>query len=600
VTLDSLGTWRRTSYCGEIRGTDSGKTVIIMGWVHRIRDHGGVIFIDLRDRAGIAQVVCNPTMAAQVHEKAQELHNEYVIAVRGTVAPRPEGTVNADLPTGDVEVMAEELRIIAPSATLPFQIDDDSPLTEQLRLTYRYLDLRRPSTAACFTLRHKATQAVREFFCREGFLELETPFLTKSTPEGARDYVVPSRVNPGSFYALPQSPQLFKQLFMVAGMDRYFQIVRCFRDEDLRADRQPEFTQIDVEMSFVDRDDVMDVAEAMMVHLFSACGKGELPRPFPRITYADAMERYGSDKPDLRFDLPMIDCSDLVASSEFKVFREVVAGGGEVRGLNLPDADALSRSEIDSLVVYAQEQGAAGMAWIRVKEGGEWQSPLAKFFSDAEKAAIMERLGAKVGSLMLFMADKPDAARRILGAVRLEIGRRRGLMGEGTWAPLWVLDFPLVEYDAEEKRYIAMHHPFTSPMEEDVPLLATDPLRARARAYDMVMNGQEVGGGSIRIHTREVQAKLFELLGHSEEEAKVKFGFLLQALEFGAPPHGGIAFGFDRLVAMIAGVGSIRDVIPFPKTQKAFCPLTSAPSTIDAKQLRELSLKTTLPAAEKK
>ncbi|MFN2368278.1 MAG: aspartate--tRNA ligase [Desulfurivibrionaceae bacterium] len=589
--MESMGALKRTHFCNDLGQAEVGEEVTLMGWVLRRRDHGGVIFIDLRDRFGITQVVFNPELNSEVHDKAHAVRSEWVLAVRGTVAPRPEGMVNAKLKTGEIEIMVDELRILNKSKTPPFPLDEDIEVSDNLRLKYRYIDMRRPQMAEALVLRHKACQAMRAYLNEENFLEVETPILTRSTPEGARDYLVPSRVNPGRFYALPQSPQLFKQLLMIGGIDRYYQIVRCFRDEDLRADRQPEFTQIDMELSFIDEEDIYRVAEGMIRRLFKETKGLALTTPFKRMTYHEAMERFGTDRPDVRFGLELIDLTGIVENCGFKVFRAVVEGGGMVKSINAKGCAAFSRKDLDDLTEYAGNFGAKGLAWVKVKEDGEWQSPIAKFFTDEERAEMAAALAAETGDLLFFVADKPAVVHGALAELRLELARRLDLREEGSFNFLWITDFPLLEYDHNEKRHVAVHHPFTSPAEEDMALLDSDPGRIRSRAYDLVLNGTEIGGGSIRIHQQEVQEKVFQVMGISKEEATDKFDFLLQALELGAPPHGGIAFGLDRLMMIISGRDSIRDVIAFPKTQKASCPMTEAPAPVARKQLTELSLR---------
>jgi aspartyl-tRNA synthetase len=585
---------KRTVYCGRLRPEHIGQEVVLCGWVHRRRDHGGLVFVDLRDREGLAQVVINPEGSVEAHAKADALRAEYVLSVRGTVRRRPEGTENPNLPTGEVEVAAAELTVLNESKPIPFSLEDDADVAESVRLKYRYLDLRRPSVQSNFMLRARLARTVREYLFENGFLEIETPVLTKSTPEGARDYLVPSRVNPGMFYALPQSPQLFKQILMISGYDRYAQIVKCFRDEDLRADRQPEFTQIDAEMSFVDREDVFAMFEGMMARAFRDVLGRELPVPIPRLSYREAMDRFGVDKPDTRFGLEIFDCTEPLSKSGFRVFAEAAAKGGFIRGISVPGLAESSRSEIAALEEVAKIGGAAGLAWFKVAADG-LTSPLAKFFGEEQLAALRERAGAKPGDLLLLVADRFDVVCASLGRLRLHLGEKLGLIDPSRYDLLWVTDFPMFEWDAEEKRWAAMHHPFTSPLDEDLPLLDTDPGKARAKAYDMVLNGSEIGGGSIRIHRKDVQSKVFGLLSIGPEEARVKFGFLLEALEFGAPPHGGIAFGLDRLAMIFSGAGSLRDVIAFPKTQKATCLMTDAPSEVDARQLRELSIRVSAP-----
>jgi aspartyl-tRNA synthetase len=588
---DILGNWKRSHYCGDLRSEHIGQEVCLMGWVHRRRDHGGLIFIDLRDRTGIAQLALDPDRDPEAHAKAESLRNEFVVAAFGVVSPRPEGTVNPKMKTGEVEVAIRELRILSPAKTPPFMLDEFTEVAENLRLKYRYLDLRRESIQSNLIMRHKVAQTVRAYLAGNHFLEIETPVLTKSTPEGARDYLVPSRVNLGEFYALPQSPQLFKQLLMVSGFDRYFQIVRCFRDEDLRADRQPEFTQIDCELSFIDRDDVMRIMEGMIAAIFKAALDVDLALPMPRMSYDEVMHRYGVDNPDLRFEMELRDLTDLVKGSGFKVFADVAAQNGLVKALNVKNCATFSRKDLDDLAAFAGIYGAKGLAWVKILEDGAWQSPIAKFFSAAELQSVAETLDAAPGDLLLFIADTPRIANEALGRLRGHLGQRLGLTDPKNYQFVWVTDFPLLEWDGEQRRHVAVHHPFTAPLDEDILLLDSDPGKVRAKAYDLVLNGSEIGGGSIRIHNQAIQSRMFSLLGIGEEEARQKFGFLLDALEFGAPPHGGIAFGLDRIMMILTGAESIRDVIAFPKTQKATCLMSEAPGPVEEKQLRELGIR---------
>ena len=592
---ESFTGFKRTHYCGDLRAADIGNRVTVMGWVNSRRDHGGVIFIDLRDREGLLQVSFNPAVHKGSHEKAHSLRNEYVIAVRGTVAHRPEGTVNPDLKTGEVEILADELAILNESQTPPFELSDRIEASETLRLTHRYIDLRRPSIQQRFITRHRICQAVRNFLSGSGFIEVETPFLTKSTPEGARDYLVASRIEPGNFYALPQSPQLFKQILMLSGFDRYFQIVKCFRDEDLRADRQPEFTQVDMELSFVAEQDIQQILESMMQTLFRKILSEEVAVPFPCMTYQEAMERFGVDNPDTRYPLELQDITEAVRGSSFKVFSGAAEKGGVVKAIVVKNCTGFSRKDLDDMVDLARVHGAGGLIWIRMTPEG-WQSPVAKFLSEDEKAGISRQLGAGEGDLLLIVADASFAtACNALGNLRLHLIKKLGLSPSRRFGFTWVTRFPLLEFSADEKRWVAVHHPFTSPVEEDIDLLETDPGKVRARAYDLVLNGSEIGGGSIRIHRQDIQSRMFTLLGIGKEEADQKFGFLLNALKYGAPPHGGIALGLDRLVMLMTGADSIRDVIAFPKTQKASCPMSNAPSAVAKKQLRELHIRASLP-----
>lgn len=587
---DFLGDLRRTDYCGSLRPSDEGREVVVMGWVQRRRDHGGVIFVDLRDREGIIQVVFNPEINPEIHAKAHKIRSEFVLAVKGEVTKRPAESINPDLDTGEIEVLTKELRILSVSENPPFLIEDNGEISENVRLKYRYLDLRRPRLQKNLILRHKVAKAVRTYLDGQGFLEIETPVLTRSTPEGARDYLVPSRVNPGRFYALPQSPQLFKQLLMVSGFDRYFQIVRCFRDEDLRMDRQPEFTQIDIEMSFIGVEDIQRTMEEMMAFIFREVLDLDLPIPFPVLGYEDALDRYGTDKPDIRFGLELKEISDLVKESRFDIFREVIGKGGIVKGTTVKGGVSLSRSEVDNLVSFAQGYGAEGLSWVKLVSEG-WQSPIAKFFEESLRSAIAERMGAEEGDLMLFVAADRGLVNHTLANLRLHLGGKLDLIPPETYRFVWIRDFPLLEYSEEEGRFVAVHHPFTAPRDEDIPVLEDHPEDVRAKSYDLVLNGIEIGGGSIRNHLMEVQSTVFRKLGIGEEEAHRRFGFLMEALKYGPPPHGGIAFGFDRIVMILSGSESIREVIAFPKTQKATCSLTDAPTEVDPKQLDELSIK---------
>ena len=589
----------RSHYCGQVDETLIGQDVDVCGWVHRRRDHGGVIFIDLRDRDGLLQVVFDPDRA-EIFAEAERIRGEYVLAVKGLVRERPQGTVNPNMKTGQVEVLAHELVVLNRSETPPFHHDEQA--NEELRLKYRYLDLRREEMLDNLRLRHRVTMAMREFLDRDGFVDVETPMLTRATPEGARDYVVPSRTHPGKFFALPQSPQIFKQLLMMSGLDRYYQIVRCFRDEDLRADRQPEFTQLDVEMSFIDEAGVTGEMEGLIRHLFKTVLDVDLPTPFPRMTYAEAMQRFGSDKPDMRIDLELVEVSDLLAGVEFKVFAGPAKDPeGRVAALCLPSGNELTRREIDNYTAFVGRYGAKGLAYIKVNDvdtGRDGlQSPIMKFLPDDAVSGILERTAARSGDLIFFGADKARVVNDALGALRVKLGEDRGLVADG-WTPLWVIDFPMFEKDEKSGRWTALHHPFTAPSVNDADALRADPGNALSRAYDMVLNGSEIGGGSIRIHDQSIQSAVFDLLGISKEEADEKFGFLLRALEFGCPPHGGVAFGLDRIVMLMAGADSIRDVIAFPKTQSAHCPLTNAPGEVSAEQLKEAGIRLRAPRKE--
>ncbi|NLM57827.1 MAG: aspartate--tRNA ligase [Clostridium sp.] len=588
---ESIRGLKRTHMCAELGINDVGKNVTVMGWCHRTRNLGGVIFINIRDRSGIIQTVYNDESDPEIFEKAGTVRGEYVVAVSGVVSKRAPEAVNPEMATGEIEIIAKELRILSSAETPPMYIEENSDVNEATRLKYRYIDLRRPDMQRNLMLRHRISKIARDYYDEKGFLEIETPMLTKSTPEGARDYLIPSRVHPGKFFALPQSPQLFKQLLMVSGFDRYFQIVKCFRDEDLRADRQPEFTQIDLEMSFVNVDDVLSVNEEFIKRLFKEAINVDIETPLLRMPYKEAMERFGSDKPDIRFGLELVNVSDLVENCGFKVFSDAVKDGGSVRAINAKGCgEKFKRKEIDALVELVKTYKAKGMAWIVVEENG-LKSSITKFFSEDEMNAILQRVEAEPGDLICFVADKDQVVFDSLGQLRLEIARKLGLTDSKEFKLLWVTEFPLLEYDEEEKRYVAKHHPFTSPMDEDIELLDTDPGKVRAKAYDMVLNGNEIGGGSIRIHSQDLQSKMFKLLGFSEEDAWARFGFLLEAFKYGTPPHGGMAFGLDRLVMLMAGRSSIRDVIAFPKVQNASCLMSNAPDSVEPEQLKELHIK---------
>lgn len=584
-----MWTIQRSHWCGELRPTHVGTEVALNGWVHRRRDLGDLIFIDLRDRTGLVQLVFDPSISKEAHAAAKEARSEYVLAVRGQVVARTPETVNPNLATGEVEVQVHAVEVVNAAKTPPFVLDDRVEVDESVRLKYRYLDLRRPVLQQTLMLRHRAAKAFRDFLDARGFVEIETPMLTRSTPEGARDYLVPSRVHPGQFYALPQSPQLFKQLLMVAGFERYFQIVRCFRDEDLRADRQPEFTQVDIETSFLRAEQIQELVEELTAYVWKETIGVDVPRPFPRLSYQEALDRYGTDKPDIRFGLELKDVSDIAAACQFQVFRRAVEAGGRVQSLNAKGCAGFSRKEIAAYEEEAKRHGAKGLAYLaRTAEG--WKGPIAKFFTEGELAALAERLEAEVGDLLFFCADQADVVAAVLGNLRLKLGRERGLIPDNTFAFLWVTDFPLLTYDEEEGRFVANHHPFTMPREDDIPLFDTDPARIRAQAYDLVCNGYEIAGGSIRIHRRDVQEKMFRALGFTEEQAREKFGFLLEAFEYGTPPHGGIAFGFDRVVMLLAGRSNLRETIAFPKTTSAADLMVGAPSPVDPRQLDELRI----------
>ncbi|MFW5998521.1 MAG: aspartate--tRNA ligase [Halanaerobiaceae bacterium] len=586
--MKSLKKFNRTHKCGQLRETDIDEKVVLMGWVQKRRNHGGVIFIDLRDRSGIVQVVFNPDINKEAFDKADNLRNEYVIAVEGKVRKRPEGNINVDLPTGKIEVIGKNINILEESSPLPFLIENNIKVSEEIRLKYRYLDLRRPRMKEILHLRHKVMKKTRDFLDSKGFWEVETPILTKSTPEGARDYLVPSRIYPGKFYALPQSPQLFKQILMSGGIEKYFQISRCFRDEDLRANRQPEFTQIDLEMSFINKNDIFSISTDLIKNIFSLVDI-KVPDEIPVMSYQEAMNKYGSDKPDLRFNMLIQDISNIVKNSEFNIFRKVVSDGGKVKGIKVKGGASFSRSKIDGYTDYVEIFGAKGLAWIAFNQDGI-KSPISKFLSEEEIRKIKRSMDIKAGDLALFVADDPGVVADALGNLRIKIAKEEELIPENKNEFVWIIDFPLLEYDEKKQRYIATHHPFTSPLEEDIHLLDESPAEVRANSYDLVLNGEELGGGSIRINNKDLQYKVLKALNFDIEEAEDKFGFLLEAFEYGTPPHGGIAFGLDRIIMILSGADSIRDVIAFPKTQNATSPLTKAPSKVAREQLEELHI----------
>ena len=596
---ESMLGFKRSHYCCDVNETMTGSSVTVMGWVQRRRDLGQLIFIALRDRTGIVQVVIDQNAEAELFKKAETVRSEFVLAVKGTVALRTPENINENMKTGKIEIIAEEMKILSESETTPFQVEDNINVNDELRLKYRYIDLRRPSIFKNIKLRHEVVSTVRNFLSDEGFLEVETPMLTKSTPEGARDYLVPSRVHPGNFYALPQSPQLFKQLLMVSGIDRYYQIARCFRDEDLRADRQPEFTQIDMELSFIDLDEILDINERLIKKVFKDNLGVDVHTPFKRMTWKEGMERFGSDKPDTRFGMELKNISDIVAGTDFVVFKNALENGGSVRAINAEGCGHFPRKQIDSLVEFVKTYKAKGLAWIVVNDDGSIKSQIAKFFTEEKMAEIVKAMDGKPGDLILICADKNKVVFDALGALRLEMARRLDLTRPDDYHFLWITEFPMFEWDEEEGRWSAEHHPFTSPMDEDLDLIETDPGKMRAKAYDMVLNGVELGGGSIRIHRRDIQQKIFNLLGFTDEQAQERFGFLLDAFKYGVPPHGGLAFGLDRMIMLMAGASTIRDVIAFPKVKDASCLLTDAPNYVDQKQLDELSIAINIKEEEK-
>ena len=596
---EALTGLKRSCMCCDVNESMIGQEVTVMGWVQRRRDLGQLIFIALRDKTGLVQIAIDGNTAEKdLFAKAETVRSEYVLAVKGLVAAREDGNINPNMKTGKIEIIAKELRILSESETTPFQIEDNITVKDDLRLKYRYLDLRRPSQLKNLVLRHKVVQVMRNFLDKEGFLEIETPVLGKSTPEGARDYLVPSRVHPGNFYGLPQSPQLYKQLLMVSGMDRYYQVAKCFRDEDLRADRQPEFTQIDMELAFVDVDDVIDVNERLLAHLFKEVLGVEVQLPIQRMTWKEAMNRFGSDKPDLRFGMELVDVSETVKDTEFVVFKGALENGGSVRGINAKGQGAMPRKKIDKLVEFAKGYGAKGLAYIAIHEDGSWKSSFSKFMTEEQMEALIKAMDGQAGDLLLFAADRNKIVWNVLGALRLELAEQMGLLDKNEYRFVWITEFPLLEWSDEENRFTAMHHPFTMPMDEDLPLLDTDPGAVRAKAYDIVLNGTEIGGGSVRIHQNDVQEKMFEMLGFTKEQAHERFGFLLDAFKYGVPPHAGLAYGLDRLVMLMAKEDSIRDVIAFPKVKDASCLMTEAPSPVDAAQLEELGLEVEPQAEE--
>ena len=595
--IEPMGSWKKTNSCGELKKNDIGKEVILMGWAQSRRDHGGLIFIDLRDREGISQIVFDPKDSAEAHEKAHIIKNEYVLAVKGKVIARLAGCENPNMPTGEIEIKVMQVKILNTSDTLPFNIDDKIEISDNLRLKYRYLDLRQLKMQKNLRLRHQVCMEIRNYLNSKSFLDIETPFLTKSTPEGARDYIVPSRVNPGKFYALPQSPQLFKQLLMISGFEKYYQIVRCFRDEDLRADRGPEFTQLDMEMSFVDRDDIFNLVEEMFAYLFNKLFNIKIKIPFTKMDYQEAISGYGTDKPDLRFEMEIIELTEIFQKSSFRVFKEMIKNKGEICAIKVESDEEFSRKKLDDLQLFITSFGAKGLSYAKIREGKDFQSSISKFLSSEEIEKVKLKTNANPGDLILIVADQGEIVYEALGNLRLKLANDLNLINHNKkeFNFLWVTNFPLLKYNSEEKRHEAVHHPFTAPLDEDIKLLDTNPLKARSKAYDLVLNGNEIGGGSIRIHNTDLQKIIFKLLGIDDEKAEQKFGFLLQALKYGAPPHGGIAFGLDRLIMLLVGAHAIREVIAFPKTQKATCPLTDAPSEVDQKQLRELHIKLDLP-----